>query len=40
MTRPVSPLLPMQYSDEVAAAKARGAPIVALESTIITHGMP
>jgi pseudouridine-5'-phosphate glycosidase len=30
----------MQYSDEVAAAKARGAPIVALESTIITHGMP
>ncbi|MCD1263460.1 pseudouridine-5-phosphate glycosidase [Shinella sumterensis] len=40
MTRPVSSLLPMQYSDEVAAAKARGAPIVALESTIITHGMP
>ncbi len=40
MTRPVSPFLPMQYSDEVAAAKARGAPIVALESTIITHGMP
>lgn len=40
MTRPVSPLLPMHYSDEVAAAKARGAPIVALESTIITHGMP
>lgn len=40
MTRPASPLLPMQYSDEVAAAKARGAPIVALESTIITHGMP
>ncbi len=30
----------MEYSDEVAAAKARGAPIVALESTIITHGMP
>ncbi|MEI2299775.1 pseudouridine-5'-phosphate glycosidase [Ensifer sp. MJa1] len=40
MTRPASPSLPMQYSDEVAAAKARGAPIVALESTIITHGMP
>ncbi|WP_411035793.1 pseudouridine-5'-phosphate glycosidase [Shinella sp. BYT-45] len=40
MTRPASSLLPMQYSDEVAAAKARGAPIVALESTIITHGMP
>ena len=40
MTRPASSLLPMQYSAEVAAAKARGAPIVALESTIITHGMP
>lgn len=40
MTKPASPLLPMEYSDEVAAAKARGAPIVALESTIITHGMP
>jgi pseudouridine-5'-phosphate glycosidase len=40
MTKPFSPLLPMEYSNEVAAAKARGAPIVALESTIITHGMP
>ncbi len=40
MTKPASPLLPMEYSDEVAAAKARNAPIVALESTIITHGMP
>ncbi|PDT84495.1 pseudouridine-5'-phosphate glycosidase [Sinorhizobium sp. BJ1] len=40
MTRPTSPLLPIEYSDEVASAKARGAPIVALESTIITHGMP
>ena len=40
MTKPASPFLPMEYSDEVAAAKARGAPIVALESTIITHGMP
>ena len=40
MTRPASPFLPMAYSDEVAAAKARGAPVVALESTIITHGMP
>ena len=40
MTRPASPFLPMEYSDEVAAAKARGAPLVALESTIITHGMP
>ncbi|WP_425038784.1 pseudouridine-5'-phosphate glycosidase [Primorskyibacter sp. S187A] len=28
------------YSQEVAEARAAGAPIVALESTIITHGMP
>ncbi|MCI5112292.1 MAG: pseudouridine-5'-phosphate glycosidase [Marivita sp.] len=28
------------YSREVQAARASGAPIVALESTIITHGMP
>jgi pseudouridine-5'-phosphate glycosidase len=28
------------YSEEVARAKADGSPIVALESTIITHGMP
>jgi pseudouridine-5'-phosphate glycosidase len=27
-------------SPEVAAAQAKGAPVVALESTIITHGMP
>ncbi len=27
-------------SDEVRAALAKGAPVVALESTIITHGMP
>ncbi|QLF70698.1 pseudouridine-5'-phosphate glycosidase [Peteryoungia desertarenae] len=40
MTRSISPLLPISYSREVAAAKARKAPIVALESTIITHGMP
>lgn len=40
MTRPISPLLPIVYSQEVAAAKQRGAPIVALRSTIITHGMP
>ena len=32
--------LPLHYSTEVAAAKASGRPIVALESTIITHGMP
>lgn len=31
-------LLPLRLSDEVSAA--RGRPIVALESTIITHGMP
>ncbi|MGG7518703.1 pseudouridine-5'-phosphate glycosidase [Allorhizobium undicola] len=40
MTRAISPLLPIVYSREVAAAKSRNAPIVALESTIITHGMP
>jgi pseudouridine-5'-phosphate glycosidase len=40
MTKPISSLLPIAYSKEVAAAKHRGAPIVALESTIITHGMP
>ena len=28
------------YSDEVRAARAAGKPIVALESTIISHGMP
>ena len=32
--------MPMQFSPEVAAAQASGTPIVALESTIITHGMP
>ena len=32
--------LPLQYATEVAAAKAAHRPIVALESTIITHGMP
>ncbi|WP_429930318.1 pseudouridine-5'-phosphate glycosidase [Agrobacterium vitis] len=40
MTRSISPLLPIVYAREVAAAKTRNAPIVALESTIITHGMP
>ena len=30
----------MQFSTEVAAARAAGTAIVALESTIITHGMP
>lgn len=32
--------VPMIFSDEVAAARKAGQPIVALESTIITHGMP
>ncbi len=34
------PALPLTFSPEVAAARATGRPIVALESTIITHGMP
>ena len=33
-------MIPMILSEEVAVAKAAGQPIVALESTIITHGMP
>jgi len=37
MTGPAPPLAP---TPEVARALARGAPVVALESTIITHGMP
>jgi pseudouridine-5'-phosphate glycosidase len=32
--------LPLTLSPEVAEARANGVPIVALESTIITHGMP
>lgn len=32
--------LTMHFSDEVRAALNKGAPVVALESTIITHGMP
>ena len=32
--------LPLHLSDEVKAARDAGTPIVALESTIITHGMP
>ncbi len=32
--------LPLTLSPDVTEARARGAPIVALESTIITHGMP
>ncbi|WP_420002789.1 pseudouridine-5'-phosphate glycosidase [Arenibacterium sp. LLYu02] len=33
-------MIKITYSAEVAAARAAGTPIVALESTIITHGMP
>lgn len=32
--------LPLSFSSEVAKARAEGTPLVALESTIITHGMP
>ncbi|MGC9418222.1 MAG: pseudouridine-5'-phosphate glycosidase [Rhodovulum sp.] len=32
--------LPLVFAPEVAAARRAGAPLVALESTIITHGMP
>lgn len=32
--------LPLTFSPEVVEARANGTPIVALESTIITHGMP
>ena len=31
---------PLTFSPEIMAARANGSPIVALESTIITHGMP
>ena len=33
-------MIDIRYAAEVAAAKSAGTPIVALESTIITHGMP
>jgi len=32
--------LPLHFSPEVTAARHHGTPLVALESTIITHGMP
>ena len=32
--------IPMQFSVEVGNARSQGTPVVALESTIITHGMP
>jgi pseudouridine-5'-phosphate glycosidase len=37
---PPHPPVPLSLSPDVAAALAGGAPVVALESTIITHGMP
>jgi pseudouridine-5'-phosphate glycosidase len=40
MTPPLPPPLPLSHSPEVAAALKNGQPVVALESTIITHGMP
>ena len=33
-------MIQIAYSAEVAATKDQGLPVVALESTIITHGMP
>jgi pseudouridine-5'-phosphate glycosidase len=33
-------MIPMEFSPEVQAAREAGRPLVALESTIITHGMP
>ena len=33
-------MIDIRYTAEVATAKSAGKPIVALESTIITHGMP
>lgn len=33
-------MIPIRYSAEVTEARAKGMPLVALESTIITHGMP
>ncbi len=38
MTQP--PALPLHFSPEAAAARRENRPLVALESTIITHGMP
>lgn len=40
MNAPADPTSPIVYSEEVAAARGAGRPLVALESTIITHGMP
>ena len=40
MTSPISPMHNLSILPEVAAALADGRPVVALESTIISHGMP
>ena len=40
MTTATTPHPMLALSDEVVAAVRDGAPIVALESTIISHGMP
>ncbi|MFE3835703.1 pseudouridine-5'-phosphate glycosidase [Pseudogemmobacter sonorensis] len=40
MTAPTPSALPLAFSPEVAAARDGGRALVALESTIITHGMP
>ena len=37
---PVNPSIDIEYGAEVALAIAEGRPIVALESTLITHGLP
>ena len=39
-TDPTTSDLPLQIAPPVAQALAQGAPVVALESTIITHGLP
>lgn len=33
-------MIPLSFSEEVTKARKSGSPVVALESTIITHGMP
>ena len=40
MTEPLSPQLPIAFSKEVASARDRGIPVVALESHLIAHGAP
>jgi pseudouridylate synthase len=40
MTLPITPHPALQLSAEVATALSEGRPVVALESTIISHGMP